>query len=442
MLFACCLLLNVKYIYNKLFKLLSAIHGYGRVVRYCFMTSPVYFTFDGQVTTGMVAGNGEGGEGYASAGDSKAYGKTTGSKGIYFDPDSSTLYFDFSFNKLKSGLYTPAVNGGIHIHTTEPSADAATDGDSGSYDYFANGAPLYSLNTTSDIQSGLSLNDGPIADDAKSGTLSGSIVIEEDDVSTLLSGKTYINVHSNKYQNGEIRGNLTPYTTIPDQYADPDMPNPVVTSYYFDGKAGKGLRFNNGSVPNTLSTGASGSGSSSQAKGNMKGKLTNYYNSLTDRMFFNFNFKNLSDGLYTEAANGGVHIHGPTISSDPFGDADPLYFLNTVQSSSVPNQTQDLMLWKGPVADKKTNGTLQGSFAVANDINLQNFNKGLMYTNVHSYDYQGGEIRGNLFPQMMMHSTSGSSGGSMNSSGRYARAMNETSGDDVSSIVDMSNSHC
>ena len=406
------------------------------------MTSPVYFTLDGHITTGMVAGNGDGGDGYASAGDSKAYGKTTGSKGIYFDPDSSTLYFDFSFKKLKSGLYTPAANGGVHIHTSEPADDSDSSGDSSSYDYFANGAALYSLNTTSELQSGLNLDNGPIADNAKSGKLSGSIVIDDDDVSTLLTGKTYINIHSNKYQNGEIRGNLTPYTTIPSQYADPELPNPIVTSYYFDGKAGKGLRFNNGSSPNTLTADGSPATSPSDAKGNMKGKLTNYYNSLTDRMFFDFNFKNLSGGIYTDAANGGVHIHGPTTSSDPFGDADPLYFLNTIQDSNVPNQTQDLMLWKGPVADKKTKGTLMGSFAVGNDTNLQNFTKGLMYNNVHSYDYQGGEIRGNLFPQMMFHSTAGSGGGSSASSGRYASDFDAMSGDDSSSIVDLSSSYC
>lgn len=164
------------------------------------MGETTYFTFTGLQGNGLLPGNGQPADGMANAKDSSATGGEINPKSLYFDSETSTFFFDFQFQDLSSGgLFLPAVHGGIHIHGPTTAADP-----------YSNKGVLYKLNTTLKDQPGLKLTSGTLAEGVRDGRLTGSVVIDAKDVDALLQGLTYINIHSGKYNAGEIRGNLVP----------------------------------------------------------------------------------------------------------------------------------------------------------------------------------------------------------------------------------------
>lgn len=158
------------------------------------------FRLTGEQGNGLLPGNGDSGKGFADKKDSSATGGLIDPKSLYYDANTRRLYFDFAFQDLSSGgLFLPAVHGGIHIHGPTPQGKPG-----------ANVGVLYKLNTTDTFQPTLKLSRGPLPEGIRAGRLTGSVQIEAKDLKALLGSQTYINIHSKKYPNGEIRGTLVP----------------------------------------------------------------------------------------------------------------------------------------------------------------------------------------------------------------------------------------
>ena len=163
---------------------------------------PVHFRLSGSEGNGLLPGNGVGGAGFANAKDSSATGGLINPRSLYYEPESQRLVFDFAFQDLSvGGLFRPAVHGGIHLHGPTPPSQPG-----------ANAGVLYILNTTAAVQPGLKLQRGPLREGVTAGRLTGSVVIQKKDLKALLDGQTYLNIHSKRFPNGEIRGSLLSLT--------------------------------------------------------------------------------------------------------------------------------------------------------------------------------------------------------------------------------------
>ena len=158
------------------------------------------------------------------------------------------------------------------------------------------------------------------------GTISGSVSLNPTNLSYLLSGLTYINIHTTTNPGGEIRGQVYPFQLR--------------------------ARMNGASeVPPTAS---SGSG---------RGTMT-LVNSL---LSYDINFTNLLSPAIA------AHIHGPA---------------DTTQNASV------LIPFNAPPA---ASGTISGSTNLDSQ-QLLYIVTGQTYANIHTTNYPGGEIRGQIRP--------------------------------------------
>lgn len=92
----------------------------------------------------------------------------------------STLQIDGAYGNLSSDLATN-VRGGIHLHRGGPDE---------------NGAIVFELDHAGD----------------RVGTFSGSFDLDQDQIQALQDGMFYIQIHSRSHPQGEIRGQLTPFT--------------------------------------------------------------------------------------------------------------------------------------------------------------------------------------------------------------------------------------
>ncbi len=160
-----------------------------------------------------------------------------------------------------------------------------------------------------------------------SGTLSGSQILTPTDVDKILSGNTYINIHTLTNGGGEIRGQI-----LPQQY------QVIMTA------AGEG--------PSVVSEGF-GHGLLSVAGGQLN---------------YSFGYA----GLNSPASAG--HIHGPADALHTSGVIIPFSF--------TPG----------------TSGTITGTATPTADI-LKYLVTGLTYANIHTTNYPGGEIRGQIRPR-------------------------------------------
>jgi uncharacterized protein (TIGR03118 family) len=159
-----------------------------------------------------------------------------------------------------------------------------------------------------------------------SGSISGTASLTPTELAYLLSGSTYINIHTTNNPGGEIRGQIWPLQFHANLNAVSE-------------------------VPSTASP-AIGSGSISIAN-----NILNY----------NFTFNNL-----LSAATAG-HIHGPADSSHNAGVIIPF----TVPAAA--------------------SGSFSGSVALTSQ-ELFYILSGQTYANIHTTNYPGGEIRGQLVP--------------------------------------------
>jgi len=159
-----------------------------------------------------------------------------------------------------------------------------------------------------------------------SGSISGTTNLTPTQVAYLLSGQTYVNVHSTTNQGGEIRGQINPFQLR--------------------------VTLNGASeVPSTPSPGAGG--------GSML-----VSNSV---LFYSISFTNL---LSPATA---AHIHGPA---------------DTAQNASV------IIPFNTPAA---TSGVIFGSTNLTSQLLLY-LMTGQTYANIHTTNYPGGEIRGQVLP--------------------------------------------
>lgn len=160
-----------------------------------------------------------------------------------------------------------------------------------------------------------------------SGTLSGSQVVTPDALAAILSGNTYVNIHTTINGGGEIRGQILPqqFVSVLDSAAE----GPTVVSDGF----GHGLLSLNGSE-------------------------------LDYSIYF--------AGLDSDAT--AAHLHGPADTSESAGVLFPL--------SGVSG----------------TSGTLAGTQNLTAD-QLAELVTGFTYVNIHTTNYPGGEIRGQVRPR-------------------------------------------
>lgn len=89
-------------------------------------------------------------------------------------------------------------------------------------------------------------------------------------------------------------------------------------------------------------------------------------------------FSGTFGGLSGTVNNGGFHIHGPA----PMGqNAGILYFLYPTMTLNPDNRS----------------GTINGSVSLTSQ-HIDYFNQSLLYFNIHTSTFGGGEIRGQIIP--------------------------------------------
>lgn len=93
-------------------------------------------------------------------------------------------------------------------------------------------------------------------------------------------------------------------------------------------------------------------------------------------------FNGSFSGLSGTVNSGGFHIHGPAAQTTPISSAGILYFL-------FPTMTLN--------ADQKS-GTINGTQVLSSQAHIDHLNNGLLYFNIHTSTFGGGEIRGQILP--------------------------------------------
>jgi len=155
----------------------------------------VNFDFAGNGGFGLLPGNEIGAETSLGSTSLASGGETAG--GLVFDLATNILDVNFSFSGLNGGLLTAAASG-IHLHRPTVAGDA----------FNQNGPIVFNLNSFSD-PAVTNLNSA-IADGATSGTVSAQVDFSSntDLVDDLLAGELYLNIHSQDFTGGELRGTL------------------------------------------------------------------------------------------------------------------------------------------------------------------------------------------------------------------------------------------
>lgn len=150
------------------------------------------FQFEGTGGMGLLPTN-ENGTGAETSG-SVAFGDVNGS-GIRYDSILNRLDLSFGFSGLTSGLREQAA-GGIHLH--------------GPASFTENAGIVFALNngtqpTVTTVISG----------DELSGQVTGFLLLDEAQETILLNNQFYVNIHSDSFFAGELRGNLIA-TAVPE----------------------------------------------------------------------------------------------------------------------------------------------------------------------------------------------------------------------------------
>jgi plastocyanin len=179
-----------------------------------------------------------------------------------------------------------------------------------------------------------------------SGNMAGSVTLTATQLAALVDGLTYVNIHTDLNQSGEIRGQIRPQTTA--------IPFTAILS---------GANERPDPVTNTTATGS--------ATFSLEGDT--------------LNFDVRYSGLLSNST--ASHIHGPASAAQAAGimiDLGPYHI--------------------GPFGS--TNGTIAGRL-VLTPTQKNALVSGLTYVNVHSAAHGGGEIRGQIAPVLMQTSLSG-----------------------------------
>lgn len=154
------------------------------------------FDFAGNGGIGLLPGN-EVGANTSTSATSSAFGGIAGS-GLSFNSDTNILNFDFSFEGLNGGLLFSA-GSGIHLHLPSVLGDP----------FNQTGPIVFNLNSFAD--SNVINTNTQIANGATSGRVTGTVSFANnlDQVDDLLAGEYYLNIHSDSFSGGELRGSLT-----------------------------------------------------------------------------------------------------------------------------------------------------------------------------------------------------------------------------------------
>lgn len=156
----------------------------------------IEFDFVGNGGVGLLPGN-EVGANTSTAATSTAFGGEVGS-GLSFDTTTNILDFDFTFEGLDGGLFFAAASG-IHLHLPGIAGDP----------FNQTGPIVFNLNSFSDTN--VTNTNDQILDGATSGQVTGEISFANnlDLVDDLLAGEFYLNIHSQTFTGGELRGSIT-----------------------------------------------------------------------------------------------------------------------------------------------------------------------------------------------------------------------------------------
>lgn len=209
-------------------------------------------------------------------------------------------------------------------------------------------SPLFSVEgSPGHVHTGLLDGVGPIvfdldvnSTDQRSGSFSGSKELSEEELTQFKSGEFYVNIHSELYPTGEIRG----------QFASQQRP-PADELF--------ALTLSGANEDPPVTTDASGVVSVS-LRGN--------------RMGLNGSFRDLSSDLHV-VSGSSAHVH-----QAPIGEAGPIVF-NVTVTANPDNRS--------------------GSFTAVMNLNPtleKAFKDGDLYLNIHSVDHPTGEIRVQLIP--------------------------------------------
>ena len=171
------------------------------VVLFVFALSPVanaqlvQFDFAGNGGAGLLPGN-EVGANTSLGSNSAAFGGEI-TTGLVFDQSTNILDVEFSFNNLSGGLLFDAASG-IHLHLPTVAGDP----------FNQNGPIVFNLNSFNDAA--VTNSNSQILDGATSGTVSASIDFSNNlsQISDLLNGEFYLNIHSQEFTGGELRGTI------------------------------------------------------------------------------------------------------------------------------------------------------------------------------------------------------------------------------------------
>lgn len=150
----------------------------------------------------------------------------------------------------------------------------------------------------------------------------------------------------------------------------------------FAGNGGSGLLPGNEVGPNTAD-----SDTSMASGGEVGGGLT--FDDATNVLSFDFEFSGLNGGLFDAAS--GIHFHIATPGVDPFNETGGIaYNLNDGEDENV-FLTSDL------IAIGASSGRVTGTANILPE-DVADLLAGNFYLNIHSGDFTGGELRGNIVP--------------------------------------------
>ena len=112
------------------------------------------------------------------------------------------------------------------------------------------------------------------------------------------------------------------------------------------------------------------------------------YDDTINTLFMLFEFDGLTGGLNTGVASG-IHLHLSSDAGDPFGSNGGVEF--NINNGTDPNVTYNSAL----IADGAVSGSVDVEivFTEAEEVDLL---AGRYYVNIHSTEFGGGELRGNV----------------------------------------------
>jgi hypothetical protein len=155
-----------------------------------------------------------------------------------------------------------------------------------------------------------------------------------------------------------------------------------VTAFDFQGKAGSGLLPLNGVGPGTPTA----AGQSSATGGELGTGLS--YNHEANQLLVTFEFSDLSGGLFDAA--GGIHLHLTQPGDEPFLETGPIAF-----SLNAPDDNVNLFT---EAVDFGTESAEVSAVVQFSDQAEQALFDGRYYLNIHSGEFNAGELRANLVP--------------------------------------------